>query len=80
MEERCQKTLWSFFMYFLFYGVINIIANIYRLLNEFNVDPVLSVAAHHILASVNFLSVILCLNRMKFKVKSASPPKTDPSA
>jgi len=69
-EGKHAQVLWTFFIYYIFYAVMNIVANVFRALDQIRKTPqeiISSMMVHHILYSTNLVILILCLNKMKWK-------------
>jgi len=70
-EGKHTRVLWTFFIYYIIYAVMNIVANIFRALDEIRkTDPheiISSMMVHHVMYSTNLVILILCLNKMKWK-------------
>jgi len=75
-----RKVLWTFFFYYLMFAVINIVANVYRILDLVREKSITgltnSTIVNHITTSTTLVVLILTLKKLSWKPKVRTGTKT----
>jgi len=83
-DSEYRKVLWTFFFYYFIFAIINIVANIYRILDQIREKSIpeltSSTIVNHITVSTSLVILLLYLKKMTWRPKSGRSTEKTSSA